>query len=848
MHKSQKNDSIRTFARTPLSAGIVLALASPTLLAQDALQIEEITVTAQKREESMQSVPISIQALGNQQIEELNLQNFRDYVQMLPSVTMGQNTNTLSGSGFSLVYMRGISTGNDGQATTSQPSVGMYLDELPITTIQGNLDVHMYDIARVEALAGPQGTLFGASSQAGTIRIITNKPDLSGFSGGFGLEGNMVDSDDSGYVAEGYVNIPIGDKAAVRLVGWARQDAGWIDNVAGSRTFPGVEDPSGICSGVDCSADDITLTNDDKAEDNHNTTEVVGARAALRVDLNDNWTVTPTLMFQSAESNGIWGDDDSIYGPAGTYAVTSYQDNFVNDDWYMAGLTIEGKIGNLDVVYAGSYLDRSVDASFDYTDYSYFYDIAYSSGFYADLHFQNTGARPIPNMFESSFPPGSQVGSRIMGGAYYVNDDEYTKQNHEIRVSTDPDKRVRGMLGVFWQNQYHDFQQAFTVDGLGDVMLLNRDEPSISDWPGVVYLNKLEREDSDQAIFGHVSFDLTDALELTVGARFFQPEVTVQGFFGFGIGFSEAGWSQTGEVQCNRVEGDDGWTPNFNGQADYKGKPCLNVDKGIDESENIVRVNLTWQLSDDHMVYGTFSEGYRPGGINRAPSAGEFVSDFLTNYELGWKTQWADNRLQFNGAVFLEEWDDFQVAFTGDNAITAVNNGPTAEVVGLEAQMLWLATEKLTLSAAGAWYDTELQDEYCPDCDGPGIPWAPAGTKLPTTADFKGNLIARYQFPLGSFNAHLQGAMSYEGARQSDLNVRINEIRGEVPENTFVDLSFGIGKESWSAELFIKNATDEDAPMYYTSQCGNPDNCGAQNYAVRARPLTVSLRFNKDFN
>ncbi|MDH5304732.1 MAG: TonB-dependent receptor [Gammaproteobacteria bacterium] len=848
MHISQKTNHSRTFSRTPLSAGIVLALTSPSLLAQDALRIEEITVTAQKREESMQSVPISIQALGNQQIEELNLQNFRDYVQMLPTVTMGQNTNTLSGSGFSLVYMRGISTANDGQATTSQPSVGMYLDELPITTIQGNLDVHMYDVARVEALAGPQGTLFGASSQAGTIRVITNKPDLSGFSGGFGVEGSLVDSDDSGYVVEGYVNLPIGDKAAVRLVGWAREDAGWIDNVAGSRTFPGVEDPSGICSGVDCSLDDITITNDDKAKDNYNTTEVAGARAALRVDLNDNWTATPTVMFQSAESNGIWGDDDSIYGPEGKYAVSNYQDDFVNDDWYMAGLTIEGKIGNLDVVYAGSYLDRSVDASFDYTDYSYFYDIAYSSGFYADLHFQNTGSRPIPNMFESSFPPGSQIGSRVMGGAYYVNDDEYTKQNHEIRISTDPDKRVRGMLGVFWQNQFHDFEQAFTVDGLGDVMLLNRDEPSISDWPGVVYLNKLEREDSDQAIFGHVSFDLTEAVELTIGARFFQPEVTVKGFFGFGTGFSEAGWSQTGEVQCNRVEGQDGWTPSFNGQADWKDAPCLNVDKGIDESENIVRVNLTWQLSDDHMVYGTFSEGYRPGGINRAPSAGEFVSDFLTNYELGWKTQWADNRVQFNGAVFLEEWDDFQVSFTGDNAITAVNNGPTAEVVGLEAQMLWLATENLTLSAAGAWYDTELQDEYCPDCDGPGIPWAPAGTKLPTTADFKGNLIARYQFPLGSFDAHLQGAMSYEGARQSDLNVRINEIRGEVPENTFVDLSFGIGKDDWTAELFIKNATDEDAPMYYTSQCGNPDNCGEQNYAVRARPRTVSLRFNKDFD
>ena len=135
--------------------------------------------------------------------------------------------------------MRGVATGGDGQAITSQPSVGTYLDEQPITTIRGNLDVHLYDIARVEALAGPQGTLYGASSQAGTIRIITNKPDPSGFEAGYSLEGNLVDSDEAGYVAEGFVNIPMGDTAALRIVGWAKHEPGWIDNVEATRVYPG---------------------------------------------------------------------------------------------------------------------------------------------------------------------------------------------------------------------------------------------------------------------------------------------------------------------------------------------------------------------------------------------------------------------------------------------------------------------------------------------------------------------------------------------------------------------------------------------------------------------------------
>ena len=246
------------FGRAPLAAAILLL--SPGLIAQQSAGIEEVVVTAQKRAQNLQDVPISIQSLGNETISELGIQNFQDYAKMLPSVAMTPSLG--AGSSFTLVYMRGIATAGDGQATTSQPSVGMYLDEQPITTIQGNLDIHMYDMARVEALSGPQGTLYGASSQAGTIRLITNKPDLDAFSAGYGVEGNMVDGDDTGYVAEGFVNIPLADNMAIRLVGWNRSDAGYIDNVLGSRTFPGV---------ASTPADDITVTNAATAEDNYNT-------------------------------------------------------------------------------------------------------------------------------------------------------------------------------------------------------------------------------------------------------------------------------------------------------------------------------------------------------------------------------------------------------------------------------------------------------------------------------------------------------------------------------------------------------------------------------------------------
>ncbi|MGQ0430121.1 MAG: TonB-dependent receptor plug domain-containing protein, partial [Gammaproteobacteria bacterium] len=468
--------------RTPVATAVLLALGSPAAHPQDTTTLGEVVVTAQKRSESLQSVPISIDALGERKLEELNVQNFKDYVQFLPSVTMAPSIG--AGSGFNAVYMRGIATGGDGQATTSQPSVGMYLDEQPITTIQGNLDVHLYDVARVEALAGPQGTLYGASSQSGTIRIITNKPDPAGFAAGYALEGNLVDGDDAGYVAEGFVNVPVGGNAALRVVGWAVHDAGWVDNKLASRTYLiDQEDPT----------DDFTTTNTSFVEDNYNTVDTIGARAALRVDLNDDWAVTPQLMYQKSEQEGSWGDDLRNVLASGDYAVAHFRDEFTDDEWWQAGLTIEGKIGNFDVVYAGNYLSRDVEGAFDYSDYSFWYDNLYYTGYFARLFVDNAGNQLNPD-------------------AAFMNFDYYTKQSHEVRISTPQDNRVRGLLGLFYQKQEHDFYQPFgLIEGLADIREMNGTTPG---GPGrfanYVYLNSFDRVDTDQAIFASVAFDVTD--------------------------------------------------------------------------------------------------------------------------------------------------------------------------------------------------------------------------------------------------------------------------------------------------------------------------------------------------
>ena len=844
----------------------MLALASPALMAQEQTTLGEVVVTAQKREENLQTVPISLTSLNTKTLEELRIQSFKDYVQFLPSVSTSQAME--SGSGFNLVYMRGVATGGDGQATTSQPSVGTYLDEQPITTVQGNLDVHLYDIARVEALAGPQGTLYGASSQSGTIRIITNKPDPSGFAASYSLEGNYVDGDDGGYVAEGFVNIPIGENAAVRIVGWAVSEAGWIDNVPGTRLYPGNEehDPTastycGPAGSASCAADDYLADNAEFVEDNYNTVDTIGARAALRINLGENWTITPSAMYQKMEQEGSWGDDRSDFAP-GENNVTHFRNEYTDDEFWQVGLTIEGTIGNFDVVYSGNYLERNLDGEFDYSDYAYWYDDYYSTGssagYFASLFVDNDG-NPLNRAHN------------------FTNDDYYDKESHEIRISTPQDKRVRGLLGYFYQKQYHDFYQQFgNVEGLADFFLMNALEgPSAQQFPGVVYLNSMDRTDTDNAVFGQIQFDLTDRLELSLGARYFEPETRVEGFFGFGLGYSRPcppgvterdedgnlvctppipGSTEPGAV-ANGGEGaymPGGYSWSRNGewrcpsQVDRKDAPCQNVDKLIKEDDWVGRVNLSFQATDTALYYLTWSEGYRPGGINRDPFNPDFRSDFLTNWEIGWKTRMLNDRLQFNGAVFFEEWDDVQVAFQGENGITAVVNGPKAEIHGLEAQFDWLATDRLRLSTGFTLIDSELKDVYCPGCSSDGSDWAPPGTPLPATASFKGNVVARYMFPLGGFDAHVQGALAYEGSSETSLEVAEAEFLGDSPATTFVNLAFGIENDKYAIELFVENATDEDSPLDLDLECTS-SKCGGQPYGVSPRPRTFGIRFKQDF-
>jgi outer membrane receptor protein involved in Fe transport len=846
MPRSARTTPKRPLARLPLAAAIYLAFGSlawaqeapapqqppagdtgqadsaqqqpepgkPPAANQKTAQLETITVTAQKRVENVQKVPISMQAISETKLTQQDVHSFDDYAKLLPSVTFGTaGGGVFSGPGFVQVYMRGVASGDNGNHSGPSPSVGMYLDEEPITTIQGALDINIYDVQRVEALAGPQGTLYGASSQAGTIRIITNKPDKSGFASGYSLEANTIEDGGSGYVAQGFVNAPLSDNAAIRVVGWKRRDAGYVDNVEGSRQFPtwgGSVDNSHDCTPSPLR--DCTYA----ADDNYNWSDTIGARAALKIDLNDNWSVTPSLIGQRQQSNGSTGYDPSV----GDLEVKHFYPENSDDRWTQAALTVQGKIGNFDLVYAYAHLRRDVDSQADYNDYGFWYDTlaGYGSYFYDnDFNLIN---------------PSQHIDAK----------DGYTKTSHELRITSPKEDRLRFVAGVFFQQQGHNIFQRYLVDNLYDGF-------EVPGWPDTIWLTAQQRTDRDQAFFGEVSFDIVPKLTATVGGRWFKNKNSLKGFFGFSDNYS----SMTGVAACFSPE-------------PFHGAPCTNLDKTVEETNNIGRANLTWQITDNKMVYATWSEGYRPGGINRRGTIPPYLSDFLTNYELGWKTTWGDNVFVWNGAVFQEDWDNFQFSYLGQNGLTEIRNAAQARIRGIETDLRWAATYNLALSAGAAFYDAKLTKDYCGklspvtgkaiyDCpigsvvDGvpfPDGPEAPEGTQLPVTPRFKGNLTARYTMDLWGGEAFGQATLVHEGSRRVDLRVAPNNTVGDLKPYTLTDFSAGYRRDTWSLDFFIKNAFNTRAQLARFTECAI-GTCGGQPYTVVAQPRTFGVRFSQEF-
>jgi len=821
----------------------IVALLAGTVLASPAFaqavaptDSAEIVVTATKREESLQKVPISIQALSAKKLEEHQVTSFDDYAKLLPSVSFQS-----FGPGQSQIYFRGVTSGGDGQHNGSQPTSALYLDEVPLTTIAGSVDLHIYDMQRVEALSGPQGTLFGSSSLAGTLRLITNKPTHK-FEAGIDVTGTSFGkgANSSGGTVDAFVNVPLNRVMALRASAFYQRDGGYITNAPGSRTYCVINSPSAV-STVNCpnsagpngtslptigtNVVPLTINNAAFAKKNFNDVETAGGRAALGIDLNENWTVTPSVIYQNQKAHGTFlfgptaGHGDSIIPAVGDLQVQDYTPDLNTDEWTQAALTIHGKLGNWDVTYAGGYFDRHVDSVLDYSAYS--------------VQYENKELAAYATSYYNSFVTAS--GKNLNPSQIVHGHDNYTKQSHELRISSPSSDPFRLTAGMFYQRQTDQIFADYTVPGLTSVVppspaFYQTAVPKCGD---DVFCSRIFRVDRDYAAFADASYDILPNLTINGGVRGFIASNSSVGFSG-GAGRI---------AQCIRPSSD-------------AGTPCILFDRRATQSGETHKLNLSWKIDRDRLIYATYSTGYRPGGINRLTQVNPYVADTISNYEIGIKSSWFARKLVVNFAVFDEEWKNVQygVVTPNSNGVVSTYNVGNARVKGVEGDVS-IYVGSLTLSGSGSYIDAKLTTPFCniassgpnngnPDCSF-GVSVV-AGTRLPIQPQFKGSLTARYKFNVGSAKAFAQATVNHQSGTRSYLDTASATALGPTAAFSTVDFSLGANMGRWTWEAFLVNAFDERGILSLNTVCV-PSICGQYARAYPTKPQQFGLKLGTKF-
>jgi iron complex outermembrane recepter protein len=798
--------------------------------------LQEVIVTATKRAENIQSIPLTISAISQASLENQNIQSFEDYAMAMPQVSFTNDT-----PGYQQIFMRGISASGSFVGDGSNPTVAVYLDDQPITTPNGDLDMHMYDINRLEVLPGPQGTLYGASSEAGTIRIITNKPDTTGFSAGYTTQLNTIYNGTLGGIAEGFVNIPISSNIAVRLVGWYERDSGFINNVPQTITF----------------ANGFVLNNAQFVQNHYNPVTTEGGRAEFKFGITDNWSINPTVITQKTRYDGVFGQETWKDTAEGTpipsqLSVAQFAPEPGGDSFVDSALTVLGKIGNFDLTYAGAYLTRHTYVFSEYVDYTLAYEFS-----------------------EPLWPKNPTM--------WRYEQEGYQFYSNELRIASPTDYPLRIVAGLFQQRETSEFTLYEPIPGLDPELAVGYGTPFV--WNDAEYLDYIQRVDRNWAAFAEANWDITSHLTATVGFRRFRYDNTLEGFYGFGN--PNVYWAEElGETLSDLTSlplGPNGLPVSnpdaITGQQTCTGKfrynneaPCQDLNAYSEGWGSTPKFNLSYKFDPDRLVYATFSRGFRPGGPNRNATVPPFTPDYLSNYEIGWKTAWLDHHLIFNGALYYEQWKNFQFGYTGQFGIGLIANAGDADVKGAEAQLQWVVTRGLSLTAAVTYNDADITENYCGilapngqpitsnNCVGPGnttpyAPYAPTGQKLPYTPLWKTNLSARYSWPIGNYTAFVEGDQLYQSAVWPFLEttasvagavVNLRDAYGQEGAYGITNFSLGVDKGNWEAELLIKNAFNRITAQDITAEIQSAAATVA-TYNVLAPPRLIGLQFSNHF-
>ena len=842
-------EKIRARLTYYLSTLALLNAAAFSGFAMAQAELEEIIVTARKKTESLQDVPISVSALRESDLEDKGINVFEDYLLQLPSVTAGG-----AGPGTSTIYIRGLASTTPNLTTAGvaglAPNVSFYLDEQPLAQPGRNLDVYAADMARIEVLAGPQGTLFGASSQAGVVRMITNKPVIGEASANVEVEARYMPGAETGDKVELVANMPLGDSAAARFVAYRDKKGGYIDQVAGSLNasqsarfrpagtlrdngLPVSSSRAGFQAGADLSG--ATLNNAVAiVKEDANTLTYQGFRASLALEIGENWNALATIAQQTIDADGVFFVDPNL----GDLEVQRYTEDVIEDEFDNMSLTLEGSIGDLEVVYAGAYTDRTSDQMVDYTDYLFVGQ--YLPYYICDYYVTYTTYAP------GNVPTGTCGAPNLLVDS--TTNLEVT--SHEFRINADLNDTTSLTAGVFASDTELTELNLFTYPGsvgndityaanyaLTDTSVtgvINKASPGwFSAGPysePVIFFNDIKRTDKQMGVFGEVSFALTDTSELSVGARWYDIEVDFEGSANssFYNGFGNPDTQQFGSnLSAQYAPG------NANGYPDK-----AQTDGAIG------KVTYSWNPSEDVMYYATWSEGFRPGLLNRpvgssSPDGSYTVkpvvdADEVTNYEFGWKAVLQDGTLRFNGSVFMVDVSGLQSTIFDPSIVNLFfsDNAADAEIKGVEGDFVYYTDNGLILSGAFSLLDTEITKSLVPTAD------VVVGSDLAFAPGFQANFTARKEWGTSSGNTgHWQAQFNHSRASDSDIMEPNRATQGMY---SLANIRAGVSNDSWTAEMYSDNVTDERAEISNTFVFDR------QRVAV-IRPLNVGFRYKVKF-
>lgn len=780
-------------------SAVTSILLSPVALAQTRTApegaLEEIIVTASKRSESLQDVPVSVTAMSQEQLDNLGVNNFEDFARTQASLGY-----TSVGANKLKLIVRGLSEGPPENTDYQvQSTVGIYIDETPITSAVATPDLHIVDMERIELLRGPQGTFYGAGSMGGTLKMVTAKPNLDGFAAR--LEGTYatIDGGDDDNELSGMANIPLGDKNALRLVAYTKEDGGFIDNTA-----TGAED--------------------------WNTIETTGGRVSWMLQPNDVWNVLASYIHQSVDVGGRNRMDPELgdlqfYGPG-----PDSQEDTVD----LFNLTVNyGGLGFADVVSATSYYKGNNDFYFDWTDVGY---VA------AEPLFFFTGTDPI-------------VWQKI--------DQTYEVISEELRLVSKGEGRLTWTAGLFVDSEKTNYEQTVWANDLETLMSITplgsaSVQPGGVAYVGddVIYYSEFTKHSVDQAaLFGEFTFTFTEKLSATVGARYFRVDTETSGQ---SVGAQNIITGGAAAAATARLI-EQGITPTpaavmaevFSTTGMVGG-----AESGSDDGVN-PKFGLQYRPNEDFLTYATVSKGYRTGGVNggMAVSFGAppmFGPDSLWNYELGLKSTLLDGRMTFNTAVYYLDWSDI-ISIGGVNGFRYRVNGGKASVKGAELDVAFKATQNWYLRAGLAYNDSQLDENICSNLI----------STTPCTADSTDLVGLEGDQLVGSPDLSYTVGVNYENRMTDRLgwraavdfqHVGASFDRYESMEDAQkqgdyeqVNARLSLFSDSgWDLSIFGRNLTDERGVTNATYVQGNfnPNQSWLRWSVVRPRTYGVTARFS----